>query len=108
MASIAGSIASAGRHRLAAEPSPPRPRPERTDACIGRPRREPAAPLDGPDLAGAPLARGTGFLIHQLLAAMPELRGPPPDLPQTIGAYRAHLARRIHYSGPIRPVNLRV
>jgi len=39
---------------------------------------------------------------------MPELRGPPADLRQTIGAYRAHLASRIHYSGPVRPVDLRV
>jgi len=57
---------------------------------------------------GAPLARSAGFAIHQLLAAMPELRGPPADLRQTIGAYRAHLASRIHYSGPVRPVDLRV
>ena len=57
---------------------------------------------------GAPLARSAGCAIHQLLAGLPELRGRPADLRQTIGTYRAHLASRFHYSGPVRPVDSRV
>lgn len=64
--------------------------------------------LGGSDPGGAPLARSAGFAIHQLLATMPELRSPPADLRQTIDACRAHLASRIHYSGPVGPVDLRV
>jgi hypothetical protein len=105
---ILDRTAIARRTGLAAAPPATRPRPERAHAGIGRPACDPAATPGGTALAGAPLARGTGFLIHQLLAAMPELRGPPPDLPRTLGAYRTHLASRIHYSGPVMPVDLRV
>jgi hypothetical protein len=47
-------------------------------------------------------------LIHELLAAAPELASAPPSRTQTVAAYRAQLARRIHYSGPVIPVDLRV
>jgi hypothetical protein len=55
-----------------------------------------------------PLARSAGFVIHQLLSAQPELRGPPAARAQTIGAYQSHIAKRIRYSGPVTPVDLRV
>jgi hypothetical protein len=58
--------------------------------------------------AGVPLARSAGFVIHQLLSAQPELLGPPPGRAQTITAYQAHIAKRIRYSGPVTPVDLRV
>jgi hypothetical protein len=102
-ASVAGGAALARRHDLAAEPSCLRPR-----------RASPGPPADAPagalERTGSAIARagGSGFVIHQLLAALPELRGPPPDMPRTIGAYRAHLALRVHYSGPVAPVDLRV
>ena len=54
------------------------------------------------------LARSTGFAIHQLLSERPGLRGPGPGPAQSIVAYQALLARRVHYSGPVRPVDLRV
>ena len=84
-----------------------RPLPQRIHAAIRPPANTGTSVCRG-DPGGAPRAHSAGFAIHQLLAAMPELRGPPADLRQTIGAYRAHLASRIHYSGPVRPVDLRV
>jgi hypothetical protein len=102
---ITDSTALAWRRGLPAAPGAgPLPQPH---AAI-TPQARAAASLGGSGLDGAPLVRGAGFAIHQLLAARPELRGPPADLRQTIGAYRAHLASRIHYSGPVRPVDLRV
>jgi hypothetical protein len=126
--SPAGALRSGPRAAPAVPPLPPRIHvaigpPANTSASVcrgGRLAREVAgrvhevhieAAIDrGPAFGegGAPLARGAGFAIHQLLAAMPELRAPPAELRQTIGAYRAHLASRIHYSGPVRPVDLRV
>jgi hypothetical protein len=103
---IADSPAIARRSGPPAAPvARPPPRPDH--AAIGPPERTVASLGDNAP-GGAPLGRTAGFAIHQLLAAMPELRGPPPDLRQTLGAYRAHLASRIHYSGPVRPVDLRV
>ena len=103
---IADSPATA---RRSAPPAVPvaRPLPQRAHTAI-RPPAAAATSSPGGDPGGAPLARTVGFVIHQLLAATPELRGPPADLRQTIGAYRTHLASRIHYSGPVRPVDLRV
>ena len=103
---IADSPAIARRSALPATPAA-RPLPRPDHAAI-RPPAHVVASSGGSDLEGALLARSAGFAIHQLLAAMPELRGPPADLRQTIGAYWAHLASRIHYSGPVRPVDLRV
>jgi len=105
---IAERTAIARRRGPAATPAAVGARAAPAAAGLGPPARDSGARPWRPGPAGAPLARGTGFLIHQLLAAMPELRGPPPDRPQTIGAYRAHLASRIHYSGPVTPVDLRV
>ena len=103
---IADSTRVAWRNGPPAAPSP-RPPPQRAQAASG-PAAGAATSPGGSDRGGAPLARTAGFVIHQLLAAMPELRGSPPDLRQTLGAYRAHLASRIHYSGPVGPVDLRV
>jgi hypothetical protein len=88
-----------------------RPRALRAD----RPAPEPAQPArlrsgaaTTERLAPPRLERATSFLIHQLLAAAPELCTMPPSRPRTLAAYRAQLAQRIHYSGPVIPVDLRV
>jgi hypothetical protein len=47
-------------------------------------------------------------MIQQLLAARPELGGAPANRQKTIAAYQTHLAARIHYSGPVTPVDLRI
>ena len=91
---------------------------------LGRPgalrldRPPPEAPRPGPSatpgaaptsaLALPKLERATHFSIHQLLAAAPDLGRTAPSRPQTMAAYRAQLAHRIHYSGPVAPVDLRV
>jgi hypothetical protein len=102
-AGIAAHLAGARRGSRATEPRPDPRRAAPFDTDVGLPARAP----HGEPGSGAP-TRSNGFLIQQMLAAMPELRGPPQGLPQTISAYQAHLAKRIHYSGPVRPVDLRV
>lgn len=72
----------------------------------GVPAREATAELAGFGRFVPQHFGNAGFLIHQLLSAEPELDGSAPDRRQTIAAYQAHLARRIHYSGPVRPVDL--
>jgi hypothetical protein len=78
-------------HRAAAEPAQPRPVPRATSWIS----------------AAAP-EHGAGFMIQQLLAARPELGGAPANRQKTIAAYQTHLAARIHYSGPVTPVDLRI
>jgi hypothetical protein len=60
-----------------------------------------------PDPPAAPGLARAHFLIHQLLAEAPELAA-PPSRPRTLAAYQAQLAHRIHYSGPVAPIDLRV
>jgi hypothetical protein len=107
-AGIAVHLGGARRGSRTAEPRPDPRRSAPADSGIGRSARALlGAPGDSGPAGGAP-TRSNGFLIQQMLAAMPELHGPPQGLPQTISAYQAHLAKRIHYSGPVRPVDLRV
>jgi hypothetical protein len=80
-------------------PSAERARPGRPATIAGAANAAPASPR---------LERATHFSIHQLVAETPELGRAPPSLPRTLAAYRVQLAQRIHYSGPIAPVDLRV
>lgn len=64
--------------------------------------RSPAAPLSGR------LEGGAGFFVQQLLAAAPAHLGEAPAIHPVLAAYQAHLARRISYSGPVTPIDLRV
>jgi hypothetical protein len=82
----------------------------RTAPERARPQPRPAAPppTAAPPLVAPPSDRSAGFTIQQLLAAQPELRGPPASRPRSIAAYQAHLATRIRFSGPVTPVDLRV
>ena len=59
-------------------------------------------------LAALSLEQSAPFLIQQLLAAAPELNAARPSRRATLAAYEAHLARRIQYSGPLTPVDLRI
>jgi hypothetical protein len=97
---IAGSPVASERLGRPAPPHP-EPLPERS-----RPGPTPGAATD--ELAAPRLERATHFLIHELLAAAPELGRAPPSGLQTVAAYQAQLLRRIHYSGPVTPVDLRV
>jgi hypothetical protein len=106
-ASIAHGAPRAVRHDIADAPWPRVLRPAGTAASLTPPAHATDSAFDRIDRT-INRAGGTGFVIHQLLAAQPDLRGPPPDMPRTIAAYRAHLALRIHYSGPVGPVDLRV
>jgi hypothetical protein len=51
--------------------------------------------------------RGAAFHVQILLAQLQE-RSAPPGRSCMLAAYRAHLAERIRYFGPLRPVDLRV
>jgi hypothetical protein len=46
--------------------------------------------------------------VHELLALQREQGAPPLRREVILAAYRAHLAGRIRYSGPLTPVDLRV
>jgi hypothetical protein len=97
---IAGSPAASERlHR----PAPPRAgRPPEGSRPGPTPR-----PATG-EFAAPRLERATHFLIHELLAAAAGLGMTPPSRSRTVATYQAQLARRIHYSGPVIPVDLRV
>ena len=101
---IANSPAASERlGRLGALP-PERPAPGRA-----QPRSGPSIRLASGDLvAQSRLGSATRFLIHELLAAAPELGALPPSRLRTVAAYQAQLAQRIRYSGPVSPVDLRV
>jgi hypothetical protein len=102
IALVPGAATSERPGRLGALPPPP-PAPERA-----RPRPGPAArPTSGATAPPEP-GRVTHFLIHELLAAAPELGSTAPSRARTVAAYRAQLAQRIHYSGPVIPIDLRV
>ena len=100
---VGSPVAGEGLDRLGAlrpdRPSPGRARPGQWTTF--------ALPARG-DLGLPRLERTTHFSIHQLLAETPEFGAAPPSLPRTLAAYRAQLAHRIHYSGPIVPIDLRV
>ena len=83
-------------------------RPERPVMERARPRTGPAAAPASGRVAPPKLERTTHFLIHELLAALPELGTAPPSRPRTVAAYQAQLAQRIHYSGPVIPIDLHV
>ena len=51
--------------------------------------------------------RGAAFHVQKLLAELQE-RSAPPGPNAMLAAYRAHLAERIRYFGPLTPVDLRV
>jgi hypothetical protein len=51
---------------------------------------------------------GAAFHVQRLLAQHPERGAPPPGRQVMLPAYRAHLAERIRYLGPLMPVDLRV
>ena len=80
-----------------------RPAPE-----AARPRPAPAPKSATGDLSALRLERVTSFMIHQLLAAAPELGLASPSRPRTLAAYQAQLAQRVRYFGPVLPVDLRV
>jgi hypothetical protein len=102
----AAAVATAGEHPGACGAWRPEPlagarQPERS-----RPQLEgPGAAARG---AAHRLERGSGCLVHQLMAAAPELGPPPPSRRRMHAADEAHLAGRIRYSGPVMPVDLRV
>ncbi len=82
---------------------PERPAPERA-----RSRPGPALRPGTGELAPPKLARGTHFLIRQLLAASPELGLASPSRSRTLAAYQAQLGHRIRYLGPVMPIDLHV
>jgi hypothetical protein len=96
---IAGSPVASERLGRPAPPHP-EPLPERS-----RPGPTPGAATD--ELAAPRLERATHFLIPELLAAAPEL-GRAAERAADRCRYQAQLMRRIHYSGPVTPVDLRV
>jgi hypothetical protein len=62
-----------------------------------------------PACAGAPPCdRGAAFQVHELLARQREHGAPSPRREVILAAYRAHLAGRIRYSGPLTPVDLHI
>jgi hypothetical protein len=97
---FAGSPAASERLARPAPPRPERP-PERS-------RPGPTSGAATGEIAAPRLERATHFLIHELLAAAPGLGLTPPSRSRIVAAYQAQLARRIHYSGPVIPVDLRV
>jgi hypothetical protein len=100
---LAGGSAASGRvGRL------PAPHPDPAGPARARPRPAPATAVRVENLTAPRLERGTHFLIHELLAAAPELGRAAPSGPRAVAAYQAQMARRIHYSGPVAPVDLRV
>jgi hypothetical protein len=52
--------------------------------------------------------RGPAFQVHSLLAQQSEHATPPLRRDMVLAAYRAHLAGRVRYYGPITPVDLRI
>jgi hypothetical protein len=86
---------------------PAAPRPERPAERVGS-RSEARAIPTASELARPSLEPVSEFLVHELLAAAPELGIGSPSRRQAVAAYQAQLARRIHYSGPVIPVDLRV
>lgn len=104
MIDLAGSAILGERVGGAGAPRPDRPSAER--ARPGRPATNACAAKAA--LAAPRLERATHFSIHQLLADAPELGRAPPSPLRTLAAYRAQLVHRIHYCGPIAPVDLRV
>jgi hypothetical protein len=58
--------------------------------------------------SAARLNGGAAFHVQRLLAQHPERGAPPPGRQVMLPAYRAHLAERIRYLGPLMPVDLRV
>jgi hypothetical protein len=46
--------------------------------------------------------------VHVLLAQEREPNAPPPRREVILAAYRAHLAGRVRYFGPLTPVDLRL
>jgi hypothetical protein len=105
--SLAGHAALPRRAGLPAELQAARTPRERTRPAAPAPAASRAAPA-APALVAPAFDRGTGFALQQLLAAQPELRGPPASRSRTIAAYQAHLTTRIRFSGPVMPVDLRV
>ncbi len=104
MVGLAGNSAASERLGGPGVLRPDRPIPERAQSG----RRAAIVASATADLALPRLERGTHFSIHQLLAEAPELGRTAPSRPRTLAAYRAQLAHRIHYSGLIAPVDLRV
>ena len=90
------------------------PLPELSDPCrrahalaAARPR-----PASRPAASGASgshaLDRSAVFQVHILLSPALEHGAPAPGRKVMLAAYRAHLAERIRYFGPLTPVDLRV
>jgi hypothetical protein len=103
MIGLAGSRAASERLGRPGALRPERPQPEPARSRPGTTATKPATD----DLALPSLARAH-FLIHQLLAEAPELAAATPSRPRTLAAYQAQLAHRIHYSGPVAAIDLRV
>ena len=60
-------------------------------------------------LSSAPfLDRSAAFHVQNLLAQRLERGAPPPGRNVMLAAYRAHIAERIRYFGPLTPIDLRV
>ena len=55
-----------------------------------------------------PFDRSAAFHVQKLLAQDLDRGAPPPGRQVMLAAYRAHLAERIRYFGPLTPVDLRV
>jgi hypothetical protein len=99
--SLAGSAGAGERLAPAAARRPGRTAPQPA------PPRAPAGAATG-QVALPRLARATHFLIHQLLAEAPDLGRAPPCPTLALAAYRAQLAERVRYFGPLAPVDFRV
>ena len=56
----------------------------------------------------AGIDRSVGFHVHKLATPNAEHGALRPHLETVLTAYQAHLARRVRYSGPLTPVDLRV
>jgi hypothetical protein len=62
-----------------------------------------------PCRSGAPpFDCGAGFQVQLLLAQDAERTAPPPAPEVMLESYRAHLARRIRYFGPLTRLDLRI
>jgi hypothetical protein len=67
----------------------------------------PATSRPAPAPSRAP-SHGAAFHAQQLSGPFPAQGAPPPHPAAILAAYHAHLAGRIRFYGPLRPLDLRV
>jgi hypothetical protein len=96
---VAAAPAWGGLHELSA----PHRRTQAPAAARQWPSTRPPAPA-----AASPWDGGAAFHVHEVLAQEREPNAPPPRREVILAAYRAHLAERVRYFGPLTPIDLRV